>query len=312
MLPNETESDFLKNLEYFLAYLKVEKGLAPNTISAYQNDLTRFFVYLTQQGIKQANEVRREHISNFCQMRHEENICATSLHRSLCSMRRFFWFLRKENKLVTNPTESIELPRIRRKLPQITPIKAIDKLVSRPNQNSARGLRDAAIISMLYATGLRVSELIKLELSDLDLNQGYVKSLGKGKKERVVPLNERALDLIFAYLEAGRPRFLNNQISSWLFIRKNGLCISRQGIWKIIKKYALLAGLNPEISPHKLRHSFATHLLEGGINLRALQLLLGHSDLATTEIYMSVDRQRLISLYDQHHPRAGLDIEENK
>ena len=309
-MPEVDNSDLIANLEQFLAYLKVEKGLSHNTLSAYNSDLKAFFAYLLQQNIKQARLVSREHISSYCMLRHEENICATSLHRSLCSIRRYFWFLRKENKLVTSPASSIELPRIKRKLPEATPLKSIDKLVSKPNKNSARGLRDAAIISVLYATGLRVSELIKLELADLDLNHGYVKSMGKGQKERVIPLNERALNLLCAYLDAGRGQFLNNKPSSWVFVRKHGLALSRISVWKIIKKYALLAGLDTGLSPHKLRHSFATHLLEGGINLRALQLLLGHSDLATTEIYMSVDRQRLILLYDQHHPRAGLNLEE--
>lgn len=306
----EIKSDLLQNLEQFLAYLKVERGLSLNTLSAYKSDLRAFFAYLQEQNIKQAQAVTREHISTYCMLRHQENISATSLHRSLCSIRRYFWFLRKENKLVMSPAESIELPRVERKLPKATPIKSIDELMSKPNKNSARGLRDAAIISVLYATGLRVSELIKLELADLDLNHGYLRSMGKGQKERVIPLNERALNLLCAYLETGRGRFLNNKPSSWVFIRKHGLALSRISVWKIIKKYAILAGISTDLSPHKLRHSFATHLLEGGINLRALQLLLGHSDLATTEIYMSVDRQRLILLYDQHHPRAGLNLEE--
>jgi len=309
-MPSENESGLLKNLEQFLAYLQVEKGLAANTLSAYSSDLRVFFTYLKKLYISEPKQVTPEHIRAFCIQRYEEQISATSLHRGLCAIRRYFWFLRKENKLSISPVESIELPKVERRLPLATPLISIDKLVARPNQNSARGLRDAAIISLLYATGLRVSELIKIELHDLDLNHGYIKSMGKGQKERVVPLNERALGLVCAYLDIGRRRLLNNKASSWLFIRKNGLALSRISVWKIIKKYALLAGLGAELSPHKLRHSFATHLLEGGINLRALQLLLGHSDLATTEIYMSVDRQRLLLLYDQHHPRAGLDLEE--
>jgi integrase/recombinase XerD len=293
------------NLEQFLAYLRVEKGLSPNTISAYSTDLRIFFNYCEKHTIE--NNIEREHISAFCAYRALENISAKSLHRSLCALRRYFLFLRKENIIANNPAQDIDLPKIERKLPHAPSLESIDKLIAKPLASSARGMRDAAIIAVLYAAGLRVSELINLTLSDLDLLRGYVKSLGKGNKERLVPLNNHALALLSSYLEDGRPRFLQNTSSSLIFIRNKGLSLSRQSVWKIIKKYAALAGLDMNLSPHQLRHSFATHLLEGGMNLRALQLLLGHSDLATTEIYMSVDRQRLLLLYDQYHPRAGLE-----
>ena len=300
------DSELLKNLEYFLAYLRVEKGLSANTISAYGTDLQAFFIFLSGQNIHEAHAVRREHISAFCEERFKKEISAKSLRRALCSIRRYFWFLRKENKLQVSPVEGISLPKVERTLPKAPSTANIDKLLAKPNQNKARGLRDAAIISVLYAAGLRVSELVNLKLEDLDISHGYIKTVGKGQKERVVPLNERALALVNAYLQIARPRFLSNKDSNLVFVRKHGLSLSRQSVWKIIKKYAVLAGIPTDLSPHQLRHSFATHLLEGGINLRALQLLLGHSDLATTEIYMSVDRQRLILLYDSYHPRAAL------
>lgn len=307
LMNNSTELEIL--LEQFLAYLQVEKNLARNTLESYNSDLRIFFGFLYKLNINRAHIITREHISNFCTQRSQDLISAKSLHRSLCAIRRYFKFLLKENKIILNPSDNINLPKIEKTLPKPVSLGSIDKLLAKPNQNSMLGLRDAAIIMLLYATGLRVSELIRLELSDLDLNHGYLKSLGKGKKERVVPLHNQALGLLCSYLDLSRPLFLNNKSTNIIFIRRNALALSRQSIWKIIKKYANLAGLNPQLSPHQLRHSFATHLLEGGINLRALQLLLGHADLATTEIYMSVDRQRLRLLYDQHHPRAALNPE---
>jgi integrase/recombinase XerD len=301
---NNHSQEFYSLLELFLAFLRVEKNLSPNTTSAYSTDLRIFFSYLNKLNINTIKLITREHISGFCEERTGDNISAKSLHRFLCSIRRFFWFLRKENKITINPADNIILPKIERTLPKSTALKQIDLLIEQPSQNNARGLRDAAIIGVLYAAGLRVSELVNLLLADLDFNHGYIKTLGKGQKERVIPLNEKALELLNAYLTISRPQFLNNQASNRVFVRKNGLALSRQSVWKIIKKYAQLAGIS-SLSPHQLRHSFATHLLENGINLRALQLLLGHSDLATTEIYMSVDRQRLILLYDNYHPRAN-------
>ena len=306
------DSELLRNLEEYLAYLRVEKGLSVNTLSSYNSDLRAFFIYLSSKNIYHPKDITREHISLFCEDRHSNNISAKSLHRALCALRRFFWFLRKENRLDKNPIDGIILPKIERKLPHAPSTENINKLLAKPNHDNPRGLRDAAIISVLYAAGLRVSELVNLKLEDLNLSHGYLKSLGKGQKERIVPLNESALELLNSYIKIARPYFLHTNESKLVFIRKRGLALSRQSVWKIIKKYAQLAGISTDLSPHKLRHSFATHLLEGGINLRALQLLLGHADLATTEIYMSVERQKLILLYDNYHPRAGLNLEESE
>jgi integrase/recombinase XerD len=293
-------------LEQFLAYARVERGLAANSLASYKSDLGQFFIFLQEMGISEPSAVTHAHIVGFCEKKTKEQISARSLHRALSAIRRYFLFLRKEKLIEQNPAEDIELPRMEERLPKTMAIADIDKLIDLPEKNSPRGVRDSALIAMLYATGLRASEIIKLKISDIDLSHGFLRTLGKGSKERLIPINESTQKIINFYITNARERLLNNHESIYLFIRKNGLALSRQSLWKIIKKYAQLAGLKTDISPHQLRHSFATHLLEGGINLRALQILLGHSDLATTEIYLSVDKSRLISLYEKHHPRSKL------
>lgn len=289
----------------FLVYLKVEKGLADNTIVSYASDLRQFFEHIAALGVQESCTITRQHLSSFCEELALHNNSAKTLHRKLSALRKFFWYLRKEGLITINPAQDFPLPKVEKTLPKYAKHDQIEELFKVPKISTTRGLRDAAIIAVLYASGLRVSELISLKLLDLDVSRGFLQTLGKGSKERVVPLNERALGIIANYLQHARPNLLGENSSDFLFIRKSGLALSRQSVWKIIKKYAQLAGIK-ELSPHKLRHSFATHLLEGGINLRALQLMLGHSDLATTEIYMHVDKRRLKELYDQYHPRSNI------
>lgn len=295
--------------EQFLAYIRVERGLANNTALSYGSDLRFFLAHLNSVGIARASDITREHVSKFCEIRFQELTSAKSLHRSLSAIRRFFRFLQKEGVVTINPAMDIELPKIEKTLPKVIKADEIDNLISQAPRGSSRGLRDAAMITLLYASGLRVSELISLKMGDVDLMRGYVRTVGKGKKERLIPVNERAQALLAHYIETAREGLLDGKESELIFIRKEGLFISRQSVWKIIKKYARLCGLKSNVSPHQLRHSFATHLLEGGVNLRALQLMLGHSDLATTEIYMHVDKKRLMELYDKYHPRAGIKYE---
>ena len=304
-MQNLDSNELLKYLERFLAYIKVERGLSKNTALSYSSDLRHFFAYLFHRKIYYCHTVERRHITDYCEKRGQEAISAKSMHRFLCAIRRFFWFLRREGVLQLSPAQDIDLPRVEKRLPKVVATTTIDLMMDKPNENSAQGLRDVAIIAVLYAAGLRVSELVSLNIGDVDLMRGFLTTVGKGQKERVVPLNERAIAMVVNYLANGRPHFLGDKKSSWLFIRKGGFKLSRQTIWKVVKKYAILAGASTDLSPHKLRHSFATHLLEGGINLRALQLLLGHTDLATTEIYMHVDKKHLISMYEKYHPRTG-------
>lgn len=303
-MPNE---DLFFYLRQFLAYLKVERGLSINTVDSYSYDLKQFFLFANEQNIFTPQDINKDIIHEYCKIRSLENISAKTMHRFLCAIRKYFYFLRKENILSISPADDLILPKIERTLPRIIKLEEIDNMILKPKKNTAKGQRDAAIIAVLYATGLRVSELANLAISDIDFNQGFLKTIGKGQKERLVPLNQKALGILMGYLENGRPSLLHSAKSDFVFIRKNGEKLTRQSLWKIIKKYAHLSGLDAaSISPHKLRHSFATHLLMGGINLRALQMMLGHSDLATTEIYMHVDKKRLINLYEKYHPRAGI------
>lgn len=296
-------------LEQFFAYLTIERGLSHNTVSSYGSDLRQFFHFLAAQQRGDVLSLTRHDVAQFCQWKAEAQASAKTLHRCLCALRRFFLFLRKEGIIRDNPAHDIDLPRVEKKLPKTIHAPDIDTLLASPAQTSARGVRDAAIIALLYATGLRVSELITLHLVDIDLMRGFLKTMGKGKKERVVPINEKAQGLVLHYLSTARVELLADKKSDFVFVRKHGLPLSRQSVWKIIKKYARLCGLKGDLSPHQLRHSFATHLLEGGVNLRALQMMLGHSDLATTEIYMHVDKRRLKALYDQFHPRSKIRFE---
>jgi integrase/recombinase XerD len=294
-------------LEQFLAYLEVEKGLAKNTLLSYCSDLKFFIEFLQKLDILSPTAIEHSHISKWCEYRSKENISFSSIHRSVCAIRRFLKFLLKERYINFNPAESVLLPKKPLRLPKSINTSQIDSMLKAPDQNKTRGLRDAALLTLLYASGLRVSELAFLNIEDIDFNRGFLKTIGKGQKERVVPLNEYCLNLLNSYINNARIKLLNNNNSQYLFIRKNGLVLSRQSIWKIIKHYAALSGLT-NVSPHQLRHSFATHLLEGGVNLRALQMMLGHADLATTEIYMHVDKQRLINIYEKYHPRSKIVV----
>lgn len=295
--------DITINLKHFLAYLRAEKGLALNTALSYESDIKQFINHLSNIKIDHCAQINKDHITNFCAEQTKAKISAKSLYRKLCALRRFFSFLVKEKIITINPCLNLVLPKVEKKLPKYALVNDIEEMIKAPSPDNDRGLRDGLIITMLYATGLRVSELINLKINDVDINRGFLTTLGKGSKERVVPLHERAIILFKAYIDGPRVNLLADSKSDLVFIRKGGQILSRQSIWKIIKKYALLAGIK-DLSPHQLRHSFATHLLEGGINLRALQILLGHKDLATTEIYTHVNKKRLIEIYDRYHPRS--------
>lgn len=293
-------------LMQFLAYLKVEKGLAKNTLLSYQTDLKFFIDFLLKNNLKNPSEINNHIITKWCEQRSKDNLSASSIHRSICAIRKFLQFLLQEKYILTNPVENLILPKKALKLPQTIDIDSITAMLDAPDAMTKKGLRDKAILHLLYASGLRVSEACSLQINDIDFTKGYLKTLGKGSKERVIPLHEHCLKIIKDYLDYAYPFILNNNSSSYLFIRKNGLSLSRQSLWKIIKKYALVANLPSTISPHQLRHSFATHLLEGGVNLRALQMMLGHTDLSTTEIYMHIDKKRLLQIYEDYHPRSKI------
>ncbi len=292
----------------FLSYLRVEKGLSQNTILAYGRDLKRFAGFLAKRHKDKIDAVDREDIVDFLSSLYKEKLDSRSVSRYLVSIRSFFKYAVMEELVPKDPTENLESPKIRQSLPTYLRVDEIDRLLSAPNVAKPIGLRDRAMIEVLYSTGLRVSELLNLRLSDMDMRMGCVRCIGKGDKERLVPIGRKAIAAVEEYLAKARPGFLrsgnpapHNQV---LFLTRNGRKLSRISIWKILHDYGVKLGLRGRLTPHKLRHSFATHLLEGGADLRSVQLMLGHADIATTQIYTHVVEARLKQIYKAHHPRA--------
>ncbi|HEX4642716.1 MAG TPA: site-specific tyrosine recombinase XerD [Candidatus Acidoferrales bacterium] len=295
-------------IHVFLSYMRVEKGLAQNTILAYGRDLRRFAAFLRKRQKLRMEDVNREDVVDFLSSLYKEKLDSRSVARYLVSLRGLYKFALMEGMIVTDPTENLESPKIRSSLPTYLRVEEIDKLLQAPDLASPIGVRDRAMLEVLYSTGLRVSELLNLRMTDIDARMGCVRCIGKGDKERLVPIGRKALEAVEQYLAQARPKFArpsspppHNQI---LFLTRLGRRLSRVGIWKILHDYGMKLGLRGRLTPHKLRHSFATHLLEGGADLRSVQLMLGHADISTTQIYTHVVEERLKQIYKAHHPRA--------
>ncbi len=290
-------------LEPFLDSLWLESGLSQNTVEAYRRDLLGFSSWLVQFDIDLV-AATREDISRYQSERMREGRKARSEARLLSSLRRFYRYLCREDIRESDPTALIESPRLGKTLPSSLTEEEVESLLLQPDTNVALGLRDRAMLEVLYATGLRVSELVGLTFEQLNMRQGLVRCIGKGNKERLVPLGELALDCLQQYLLESRPVLLNGRLSDDLFPTKRGKAMTRQAFWYLIKRYAKQATIEKPLSPHTLRHAFATHLLNHGADLRVVQLLLGHSDLSTTQIYTHVAKERLKNIHAQHHPRG--------
>lgn len=293
-------------IDAYLSYVRVEKGLADNTVAAYGRDLAALAASLAKQDLVDVTDVRAQHVLAHLIELSKAEVSVRTQARHLVAFRQLFRFLQKEKVVGADPVKDIEMPRPTKKLPQFLDIGEVERLLQQPDTGTPRGLRDKAMIEVLYATGLRVTELVTLPADGLDLERGFVLVRGKGSKERVVPIGQHALAAVTAYLLQARPGFLNHATSSSLFLRTGAEPMTRQGFWKLLKGYAESAGITKPLSPHKLRHSFATHLVERGADLRAVQAMLGHAELSTTEIYTHVNRERLRQIYGTHHPRAGL------
>ena len=287
----------------YLDYIAVEKGLAKNSLQSYENDLRRFGHYLRSSKLE-LERVERIHVIEHFQQLRGSGISARSVARALASIRGFFRFLVAERYLKSDPTENVENPKLWSNLPKTLLMSEVEALLAAPDRSTPEGLRDAAMLELLYATGLRVSELIRVRTDDLVLDAGFLRTIGKGSKERIVPFGDSARDAILAYLERARQHFVGKTVDPHLFLSQRGKPMSRQSFWMKIVRHARDAGVTSHISPHVLRHSFATHLLENGADLRSVQMMLGHSDISTTQIYTHVSRARLQKLYDQFHPRA--------
>jgi len=291
-------------MDLYLDHLRVERGLAVNTIEAYGRDIQRFLDFLARESSLPLAGVSRSTLLGFLLSLDRAHLAARSRARILSSLKGFFRFLAQEEMISENPAGDIETPKTMAALPHVLNLGEVEALLAAPNPEDIGGLRDRAMLEVMYATGLRVSELVSLETARVNLEAGYVRAVGKGNKERLVPLGEEARDWIRRYLSEGRPRLIKARTSPSLFVSRRGKKISRQYFWKRIKTYAQAAGIAKEISPHVLRHSFATHLLEHGADLRVVQMMLGHADISTTQIYTHVTRERLRRVHQDHHPRA--------
>jgi integrase/recombinase XerD len=291
----------------FMNYIKVEKGLAANTLAAYDRDLRKFEAFAEKRGLS-LEAVSREHIVDFLGDLYRNGLDSHSVARHMASLRNFFRFGLAEGVISLDPMLNLESPKTRRRLPVYLRMEDVDRLLNQPDQSTPYGLRDHAILEVLYSTGLRVSELVNLKVSDLEMRMGCLRCIGKGDKERLVPVGRKALAAVRAYIDKARPQLLGKRdtvkASSWLFLNRFGNHLSRIAVWRLLTAYGRRAGIRARLSPHKLRHSFATHLLERGADLRSVQLMLGHADISTTQIYTHVMEERLKQVYKAHHPRA--------
>jgi integrase/recombinase XerD len=288
-------------LENFLNYLAVEKGLARNTLQSYKRDLQKYYLFVKA---KEADGITRSDVVAFMARLSSEGISTPSTARCLAAVRGFHKYLMTDEHAHTDPTVNIDTPRGWKRLPKSISLAEVEMLLRQPDPATLIGLRDKAMLELLYATGLRVSELVGLRLNDVNLERGYLVVLGKGSKERAVPMGEIAMASLSQYLSAGRADLLKGADSDALFISSRRRGITRQMFWERIKHYSLTAGISRNISPHTLRHSFATHLLDNGADLRAVQAMLGHSDISTTQIYTQVSRERLKKVHEKYHPRG--------
>ncbi|MGQ3685866.1 MAG: site-specific tyrosine recombinase XerD [Candidatus Loosdrechtia sp.] len=291
-------------IESFLNYITVECGLSRNTIISYERDLKLFVAFLHARKIPDFQDVRPDTITSFIISEKQRGISMNSVARAIVAVRMLYKFLFAEGRLQKNPLTSTDSPKLWKRLPGIIPHDKIDSLLSAPDVKTKLGIRNKAILELFYATGARVSEVSAIQMDWINLAYGYIKCRGKGSKERIVPLGAKAIEAIKNYLTTARPEIKNNQNSIYLFLSKSGKRLRRENIWVIVKNCALKAGIHEQVSPHKLRHSFATHLLENGADLRSVQEMLGHVNVSTTQIYTHVSRQHLKSIHKQFHPRG--------
>ncbi|MFJ8261371.1 site-specific tyrosine recombinase XerD [Rummeliibacillus sp. NPDC094406] len=290
----------------YIHFLRVERQLSENTLQSYERDIKDYSkdIFETQQ-LETFDDIDRFHILQYLQSLRNKGISARTVSRHISSIRSFHQFLLREKRCDHDPTVHIEMPKIEQKLPKVLSIEEIDRLIAAPNVAKPQGVRDRAMLELLYATGMRVSECIELNLDDIHLTMGFVRVFGKGGKERIIPLGGSAIEVCTNYLNKARFQLENAKLrTEALFINQRGKRLTRQGCWKLMKGYAEKAGIEKELTPHILRHSFATHLIENGADLRAVQEMLGHADIATTQIYTHISKTRLSEVYKQFHPRA--------
>lgn len=290
-------------IDTYLTYLRDVRRMSPNTVESYARDLAQLAAFAETQGVA-VEALERQDLETLVRQLMSAGLAPRSVARAVACVRGFYKFLAVEQKRDRSPADDLRPPRAWAALPKFLSLDEVDRLLAQPDTTTPRGLRDKALIEVLYATGLRVSELVALRAGDLNLDEGYLTCIGKGDKQRMVPLGHEAADWVRRYLREGRTALLRKKTSPWLFVNaRDGGSLSRIGFWKVLKEYGIKAGVSRDLSPHVLRHSFATHLLERGADLRMIQLMLGHADLSTTQIYTHVLEARLRAVYDKFHPR---------
>jgi len=290
-------------VDTFLNYLSVERGLSVNTIVSYREDINTFIDFLKSSHIESFSSAKKDDITDFMLSQKAKGLCANSIARRLAAIKALYKFLVRERILKTDPSNLIDSPKLWKKIPETLSANEVDALLSEPNIRQTQGIRDKAILETLYATGMRVSEAVNLKVDNVNLDVGFLRCIGKGNKERIIPLGKKAINSIKRYLETGRTKQLRNKEVNFLFLNRSGKKISRQSLWKIIKRYAKAARIKKPIRPHILRHSFATHLLERGADLRSVQEMLGHANISTTQIYTHISKERLKAIHKMYHPR---------
>jgi len=290
-------------VESFLNYLIVECGLSENTIKGYKSDLRNFSNYLKNRGIKRFQDLRTNMIVDYIEKEKQRGLSENSISRSLVTAKMFYKYMITEGKISRNPMSSINSPKLQKRLPEVLHYKAVEKMLQAPDCNEKLGARDKAILELMYATGARVSEVASIKVSWVSLDYGFIKCQGKGSKQRIVPIGTEATNAVRRYLQDVRPLLSKGKDCETLFLSRTGKKLRRENIWELVRKYARCAGIK-NVSPHTLRHSFATHLLEGGADLRSVQEMLGHANISTTQIYTHVDRKYLKSVHQKFHPRA--------
>jgi integrase/recombinase XerD len=291
-------------IDEYLNFMAVEKGASRNTIDGYSRDLNRYAVFVDERGVVEISGIETEDVIAYLASLHGEGLAANSVNRALAAIRGFYRYLLREKKVDHTPMAHIVLAKVWTRLPDVLSREEMALLLVQPGEETPAEIRDSAMLELMYATGIRVSELIGLTVNSINWQVGYLVAMGKGEKERIVPVGQTAYERVKRYQEAARPLLLKGRESDLLFLNRSGKGLSRQGFWKIVKKYAAKAGLDKAIHPHTFRHSFASHLLEGGADLRSVQIMLGHADISTTQIYTHVTRERLKEIHRKYHPRG--------
>ncbi|MBN2179656.1 MAG: site-specific tyrosine recombinase XerD [Deltaproteobacteria bacterium] len=293
-----------RHVDEYLNFLAVEKGASLNTLEAYSRDLNRFIDFVERRGIQKIGKITSDDIVALLGYLKSEGLVSNSVNRTLAAIRGFYKHLLSEKIIDENPVSNIDLAKVWMRLPDTLSREEVTMLLEKPDLKTLLGVRDAAMLELMYATGIRVSELVCLTTNNVNWQMGYLIVLGKGSKERIVPIGRTAFECLTTYLEKARPKLLKESSTNIIFLNRSGKGLTRQGFWKIMRKYAMKAGLMKKVHPHTFRHSFATHLLEGGADLRSVQVMLGHSDISTTQIYTHITRERLKEIHKKYHPRG--------